>query len=59
VFAEVLQVVGHVFAGSAGEVEIVDLVDFSDRSGRNYACDLRRYGAYMFATMVVCVFSVS
>jgi hypothetical protein len=40
-FAEVLQVVGHVFAGGTGEVEVVDLIDFTDCRGHDYAVDLR------------------
>jgi hypothetical protein len=61
VLGEVLEVIGHVFASGGGEVEVMDLIDdFTDRRGHDYVVDLRRYGAYMFATLVVCqLFGVS
>ena len=50
---EVLEVIRHVLTGGGGEVEVVDLIDFTDRGGHDYAVELRRCAAYMFATMVV------
>jgi hypothetical protein len=50
----------HVNAVAVPEVNEVQIVDFTDRRGHDYAVDLRGCVAYMFATMVVCrLFSVS
>jgi hypothetical protein len=38
---EVLEVVRHVLTGGGGEVEVVDLVDFTDREHADYASDVR------------------
>jgi hypothetical protein len=57
---EVLEVVSRVLTGGGGEVEVVDLVDFTDREHADYASDVRWCVAYMFATTVVCLlFGVS
>jgi hypothetical protein len=45
-------VIRHVLAGSGSEVEVVNLIDFTDRRGHDYAVDLRRCVGYMFATVV-------
>ena len=41
VLGEVLQVVGHVFPGAGGQVQVVDLIDFTDRRESKVASDLR------------------
>jgi len=41
VLGEVLQVVGQVFPGRGAVVEVVDLIDFTDRSGLDLPLDLR------------------
>ena len=41
VLGEILQVVGQVFPGGGAVVEVVDLIDFTDRSGLDLPSDLR------------------
>jgi hypothetical protein len=40
VLGEVLQVVGHVLPGGGGQVQVVDLIDFTDRFGLDLPSDL-------------------
>jgi hypothetical protein len=40
VFGEVFEVIGHVRSGAGGQVEVVDLVDFTDRGRHDYRIDL-------------------
>jgi hypothetical protein len=49
---ELLEVIRHVLVGSGSEVEVVNLIDFTDRRGHDYAVNLRRCVGYMFATVV-------
>jgi hypothetical protein len=41
VLGEVLQVIGQVLPGRGTVVEVVDLIDFTDRSGLDLPSDLR------------------
>jgi hypothetical protein len=50
---ELLEVIRHVLVGSGSEVEVVNLIDFTDRRGHDYAVDLRRCVGYVVAASVV------
>jgi hypothetical protein len=41
VLGEVFEVIGHVLTGAGGQVQVVDLIDFTDRSGLDLPSDLR------------------
>jgi hypothetical protein len=49
-FGEVFELVGDLGAGAGGEVEVMDLVDFTDRGSLDTGSDLRLFVAYMFVT---------
>jgi hypothetical protein len=48
---DVLEVVADGDAGAVAPLQKMQVVEFSDRRGHDYIVDLRRYRAYMFATM--------
>jgi len=50
VLGEVFQVVGHVFPGAGGQVQVVDLIDFTDHCTVSTRPDLRLLIDYMSAT---------